>query len=702
MQAENVLTIDAIHLDISNKKETTALVGEIRKRINALQNSNGGTLEVYHKNNLTPKELENFVRLIEQKILDSVGLLTMTSKIECKLVSEPTPKIVFSVKPEDCLSILNSGLYLPTKYQVKAIPPSESPDNVRRRFEKPQCTARKATSLRAYHQDFVLNQHTAVDEDVNVQCKSLKSQESKRVNLADRITNKSNKLICYVSGFANHIGGHIYYGINDDRVVIGQEVVDDEVESITRKVEKAIGKMIWPKHCGAPKRGKQWDIFFEPVKDAAGKLVPRTYVIVIAVAPCAGGVFAEEPESYRVSPDGTVCRYLDVGLPYYCLHGLVDQTESSYTVHKTSDGNNDKQQADADTQEETEHVKSITESDADIVPSYVGRSRWSSVHAQKVYHTVSEKFVKARNDGNLTEFEHCAKWAERKFSREHNDVNLIISAERVAFAYRSGQYKKAKELLKKFEELLDFSSSQDVEVFKFKAVYAKSAIARAEGKYEESYSIAKDGLQLAQQIPAGIVTAWFLNHVALVEVLLYFSVQSAIMERSVRFLQVLALQHAQASSIEQEFCITTAELRQQVHINRAIALLGFSGDHRFAKYDIEAAKVNLAVVHEITLEGHSQTHFREIHHNFALSDLSAYQWQQQEHKQRETQNKTIFRDREMPEALLAAFYYAKKALTCASDCRFEEMNHYANKRVSALTETMLRHNMSRIHFQVLW
>ena len=657
MQAarENVLTINAVHHDKLNKKETTALMAEIIQSINALLNSNGGTLELYHENNLTPKEVENFVRPIEQKILDSVGLLTATSKIECKLVSAPAPKIVFAVKPNDCLSILNSGLYLPTKYQVIAIPPSESPDNVRRRFEKPQCTARKATSLKAYHQDFVLNQHAAVDEDVNVQCKSLKSQESKCVNLADRITNKCNKLNCYVSGFANYIGGHIYYGIDDDRVVKGQKVAEDEMEGVKRKVEKAIGKMIWPKHCGAPKRGKQWDIFFEPVKDAEGKPVPLTYVIVIAVAPCAGGVFAEEPESYRVSPNGTVCRYLDVGLPYYCLHGLVDQTESSYTVHKTSDGNNDKQQADADIQEETEHVKSLAEPDADIVPSYVGRSR-------------------------------------------HNDVNLIILAERVAFAYRSGQYKKAKKLLQMFEECLDFPSSQDIEVFRFKAVYAKSAIARAEGKYKESYSIAIDGLQLAQQIPAGIVTAWFFNHVALVEALLYFSVQSAIMERSVRFLQVLALQHAQASSIEQEFCISMAELRQRVHINRAIALLGFSGDHRSANCDIEAAKINLAVVYEITLEGHLETHFREIHHNFALSDLSVRQWQQQEHRQRQTQDKTSFRDREMPEALLAALGYAKKALTRASDCRFEEMNHYANKRVSALTETMLRHKMSRIHF----
>jgi hypothetical protein len=56
--------------------------------------------------------------------------------------------------------------------------------------------------------------------------------------------------------------------------------------------------MLWPNN--APQRGKHWDIFFEPVIDTGYKQIPSTFVVVVTVVQCAGGVFAEKPESYRV------------------------------------------------------------------------------------------------------------------------------------------------------------------------------------------------------------------------------------------------------------------------------------------------------------------------------------------------------------------------------------------------------------------
>jgi predicted HTH transcriptional regulator len=42
------------------------------------------------------------------------------------------------------------------------------------------------------------------------------------VSLADRMVSKHIRFACYVSAFANHRGGHIYYGVKDDGSVEGE------------------------------------------------------------------------------------------------------------------------------------------------------------------------------------------------------------------------------------------------------------------------------------------------------------------------------------------------------------------------------------------------------------------------------------------------------------------------------------------------
>ena len=61
------------------------------------------------------------------------------------------------------------------------------------------------------------------------------------------MTGKDNKFSCYVSAFANYNGGHTYYGITDDGLV-ESELISNEKDKreITKKVGKAINKMIWP------------------------------------------------------------------------------------------------------------------------------------------------------------------------------------------------------------------------------------------------------------------------------------------------------------------------------------------------------------------------------------------------------------------------------------------------------------------------
>ena len=157
----------------------------------------------------------------------------------------------------------------------------------------------------SHYQQFFKDKNSAIQESNKVQLKNVKAGPSKRTTLADRMTGKSNKFSCYVSAFANYSGGHIYYGIRDDGVVEGELISNEDIIEITKKVEKAINKMIWPEQIGQPKRGEHWDIFFEPVVDENSNPIPSTFVIVIYIAPCLGGVFTEEPECYEMV-EGTV------------------------------------------------------------------------------------------------------------------------------------------------------------------------------------------------------------------------------------------------------------------------------------------------------------------------------------------------------------------------------------------------------------
>ena len=75
---------------------------------------------------------------------------------------------------------------------------------------------------------------------------------------------------------------------------------DSVTSHITTKVKNTVTKLIWPSLIAPPKRGVQWEIFFEPVIGCNSETIPSTFVIVIYIAPCLGGVFTEEPEHYEI------------------------------------------------------------------------------------------------------------------------------------------------------------------------------------------------------------------------------------------------------------------------------------------------------------------------------------------------------------------------------------------------------------------
>ena len=296
----HVISLCRFESTSGNRRYKEQKLNEIIIAICAMLNSDGGNVVLHTEcecEKCKSSQMSLVVRMLEQSMISIIGLNQTVSNINFK---EDKESIVILVKKTDSLITTNYNLYLPSQSQVVQVPPWEPLEKV-----KDDIINRKAVSESvqsgSHQRLFCKGKKCGFDENKMRQFKHLKAGPSKRTRLADRMTGKGNKFSCYVSAFANYSGGHIYYGISDDGVVEGEWISNEEdIGEITKKVGKAINKMIWPEQIGQPKRGEHWEIFFEPVEDENSRSIPSTFVIVIYIAACLGGVFTEKPECYEM------------------------------------------------------------------------------------------------------------------------------------------------------------------------------------------------------------------------------------------------------------------------------------------------------------------------------------------------------------------------------------------------------------------
>ena len=642
----------AISLEICPIKMSSAtgksykerITKEINKTINALLNSGGGTLEMIYKSIPVRKQIDACVRIIEQKIGDFIGTVGLVSNIEFEVLPQ---KIFIHVKEVEGLFVVNYNLYLPTKSQVKVIQPSESVAKVKAVINRVGKPVKEVLRPGACYQDFVMKERATCDEDTNTQWKSLKSEPSKNVTLADRITGKSNKLSCYISAFANHSGGHIYYGINDDGIVEGEIMTDKDQIEITRKITKTVEKMIWPGHCsGVQQKGRHWDIFFMPVKDGEGKPIASTFVIVVAIACCRGGVFTDEPESYHIAD------------------GRVEKTKV------------------ADLQK---YFNETLESPSEPIPSKMQLATWSSKKNQHIYQVLTTKLVQFRNDRKIEEFNKFCALAMRKYP--NSCARLVSTAEEAAIACKNNQFETAKCLLGDFLETLNQAEVNDVPFFEVRGLCLKSRIERAEDKCEKSYKTAKDGLQMMQLVQADFLTVWFYIHAAAVATILSSKERDSqryntLVKESQVYLQA-ALRDAETLD-ERQYPRSTSDLKQKTRIYLAMSQLGCSLTGEIAKLkvlteaDIDNAASELKAVQGSMFDGIQPTRFQEVEYFLAQSDLCYC---------RSTLSSNLA---EQTKDLRWAFELSKKAQCLAQELHFEEAVLYANRRLARLTEMLIR------------
>jgi predicted HTH transcriptional regulator len=238
-----------------NKVYWTSKCEEIVKGVCALLNSFGGKLCINIENqDLVDFEniLDKVIKAIEQRLKHFMSLWWLNKLV--KMPKIQNKQYVYEISNSDKVFTMKYHLYLPTAKQVEEISPCDH--EALEKIIKGMSFSREGVQnhLSRVNQ-FIFGKSISPTESGSIQFKYLLNEKSKKTTIADRIINKTNKLIITISAFANQSGGHVLYGISNEGIVQGQVLEGKDKSEIEAKVTKEINKMIWKK---AIERGKHW------------------------------------------------------------------------------------------------------------------------------------------------------------------------------------------------------------------------------------------------------------------------------------------------------------------------------------------------------------------------------------------------------------------------------------------------------------
>lgn len=464
---------------------------------------------------------------------------------------------------------------------------------------------------------------------------------------------KSNKLVCYVSAFANHDGGHLYFGIDDKTYIVeGQVVKEKERSKIKRKVSTVLSRMIWP----GEKSERFWKIEFLPVDDkAVGGARQDTFVIVLTVARCPGGVFVEFPESFHLV-DGRVEQ-----IPLKVWKKIIKDNASGGAGNSSA----------------IDHT--TTSNVVAIIPARISKKvgviGWSSPKVEDEYMKVAQLMENLRNNGNWREIDRIAA---KVLTPENTnaDLKLAVTFQCTAAAYRQNKHGEAYGYLKSYHDLIRLAKNPTI--FEVQELYSKSAIKRSERDYQESYRYTYDALQKMQEIVPGWITAWFLCNAA--SLLTMFASEESEPSKKENFICDAecyyreALQHTQTILAYDK---AAANVRHRVHINLAMLYLASSPNISSVNYEqtippevLKSAQESLNAAEHF--DGPPMSGFNEFYFLLAKSDLCLRYFQ--------LDPKSNY------EHMKRAIRYAGDARKVATNNDFAEVLHYANSRINLLED----------------
>ena len=593
-------------------------------------NSIGGKVVLYNKCTclLAASAISLFIRILEQSLISIIGSNQTISKINFK---EDKESMVILVKKADCLIITNYNIYLPSQSQVVQISPWEPLEKVKDDIINRRVVP-EPVQLGSHCRIFLKGKNCDFHENKMVMFKNLKAGPSKRTRLADRMTGKGNKFSCYVSAFANYNGGHMYFGIRDDGVVEGEVIPNEDISEIIKKVEKVIKKMIWPEQIGQPKRGEHWEIFFEQVVDENSNVIPSTFVIVIYIAPCLGGVFTEEPECYEM------------------VEGKIEKM--SFVTWK----------------------KRVLQRDVVDIHAAVQRIEWSSSATERHCTKAREVLMTAINNGKWEIFSKYAKLFEDKYPEV--EVKLMVLSRRVVASYRQGCLFKAHLLFVDYKKLL--SKANDILIFEVIYLCLKAALKHAEREFEAARELLESALLKGDQLTPGIITAVTLLFVAM-------NRNSGLNEDgpSSAELSRKVLEHLKYAPRSQE----QVGMEHKAYIIFATFHLGYDMSGKIIEKHVnqsklETAKSSIMALNKSVCSGYSLSRYREVQFNLVQSTLY-YRYAQVNPEKNE-----VF--------LEEAFQFSKKAQHLARASNFDEMVTWANASAVLCTEKIVLASLGKM------
>ena len=627
----------------NNKKYKEQILKEILAVICAMFNSDGGKVVIYFE--IDPNipvggspfsKITFVIRILEQSLISIVGLNQTVRKINFIDAKE---SITILIEKINYLITTNYNIYLPSRTQVVQVQPLEHPEKVvddiiNRKIVKEPVQCRKDC------QNFFKEKCCGFHENKTHMFKQLKAEQSKRTRLADRMTGKGNKFSCYVSAFANYRGGHLYFGIKDDGFIEGEEILNDDISDIIKKVEKAINKMIWPEEIGQPKRGEHWEIFFEPVLDENAKHIPSTFVIVIYIAPCLGGVFTEEPECYEM------------------VEGIVEKmsfkTWKERILHPV-----------------WLHCKEITSS--------VQRITWASSKVRDAFTQADKVLMKIINNAHWALVPAQCQTLQKK---NHSCVmKLLVLSKQVTTCCRRGQLRNAGKHIIDYEKILP--EAQDRLFFEVMGLYLHAALERARGNLMKLKEFLAEALSKAELIEAGLVTAIVYIFGGTVTDLLNSENESR--EFSPHILSVKALEHLRCIP---DSCKVGADMEKKAYITLATFYLGCNISGQRIKdcintSDIDNAKVCMTAIQKSVNDGYPLTNYHEVQFTLVQSICNYRQ------SQINTNDKLHF--------LQNASNYAQKAKHIAQEYDFSEILEWSKTNEALCTEELVRAKFALIH-----
>ncbi|GFO24700.1 schlafen family member 13 [Plakobranchus ocellatus] len=204
------------------------------------------------------------------------------------------PHLYLFVKSADHLCTIDYHCRLPTDTATHSVTYSSAVKLCTR-----SGTSKPLSLLPAIPTTFVSGrtEETLKQEGKQIQFKNLSANSKNSKTLPDKVVYYSSK---YISAFANHEGGHIYFGIEDTSAsVIGEQITAADEIKMTVFMENKMKAMIWKDTNFTPVKGTHWDIQFFPVLNSPHR--QRRRIIVISVSKIFGGVFTNCPESYFIT-----------------------------------------------------------------------------------------------------------------------------------------------------------------------------------------------------------------------------------------------------------------------------------------------------------------------------------------------------------------------------------------------------------------